>query len=83
MARCITQYANLLNYEVTTPGTQILSTVPNGGYAQLTGTSMAAPVMSACVALYQELKPEDSQELMFGSFINTSDADYVNMLACD
>ena len=77
-----TQYANLLNYEVTTPGTQILSTVPNGGYAQLTGTSMAAPVMSACVALFQELRPEDSQELMFGSFINTSDADYVNMLAC-
>ncbi len=76
-----TLYPNLLNYEVTTPGTQILSTVPNGGYAQLTGTSMAAPVMSACVALYQELKPGDSKELMFGSFINTADADYVNMLS--
>ena len=77
-----TQYANLLNYEVTTPGTGILSTVPNGGYASVTGTSMSAPLMSACVALYQELKPEDSKELMFGSFINTSDGDYVNLLAC-
>jgi hypothetical protein len=77
-----TQYANLLNYEVTTPGTGILSTVPNGGYASVTGTSMSAPLMSACVALYQELRPEDSKELMFGSFINTADADYVNLLAC-
>ena len=77
-----TQYANLLNYEVTTPGTGILSTVPNGGYASVTGTSMSAPLMSACVALYQELKPDDSKELMFGSFINTADADYVNLLAC-
>ena len=77
-----TQYANLLNYEVTTPGTGILSTVPNGGYASVTGTSMSAPLMSACVALYQELKPEDSKELMFGSFINTSDGDYVNLLEC-
>lgn len=76
------QYANLLNYEVTTPGTGILSTVPNGGYASVTGTSMSAPLMSACVALYQELKPDDSKELMFGSFINTADADYVNLLAC-
>ena len=40
---------------VTTPG-RILSTVPNGGYASVTGTSMSAPLMSACVALYQELK---------------------------
>ena len=77
-----TQYANLLNYEVTTPGTGILSTVPNGGYASVTGTSMSAPLMSACVALYQELKPDDSKELMFGSFINTADVDYVNLLAC-
>ena len=49
-----TQYANLLNYEVTTPGTGILSTMRNGSYATVTRTSMSAPLMSTCVALTGE-----------------------------
>lgn len=65
-------YTNLLNYELKAPGTQILSTVPNGGYQKLTGTSMAAPLVSAGVALYRQIKPTDSKELLFGSLINTS-----------
>ena len=32
-----TAYATLLNYELAAPGTGIMSTVPNGGYATLTG----------------------------------------------
>ena len=73
-------YANLLNYEVATPGTGILSTIPGGGYAELTGTSMSAPLMSAIACMYKTVKPQDSQELMFGSFINTSST-YVDALS--
>lgn len=72
-------YSNLLNYEVKAPGTGILSTVPNGGYRNLTGTSMSAPLLAGGIALYLENKPEDSKELIFGNLINTSNT-YVDFL---
>jgi subtilisin family serine protease len=68
-----TRYSlNLLNYELAAPGTQIMSTIPNGGYATLTGTSMASPLIAGALALYNEQNPDDSKELMFGNLINTS-----------
>ena len=66
-----TMYQNLLNYEIHSPGTNIISTVPNGGYANLTGTSMGAPLLSGAIALYKEVLPENSKELMMGSLIHT------------
>ncbi|MDC0096983.1 S8 family serine peptidase, partial [bacterium] len=67
-----TQYAELFNYELKAPGTAIMSTIPNGGYSTLTGTSMATPLVAGAIALYNQIKPEDSGELMMGSLINTS-----------
>jgi subtilisin family serine protease len=63
---------SLLNYELAAPGTSIMSTIPGGGYSTLTGTSMSTPLVAGALALYKELKPDDSQELMFGNLINTS-----------
>ena len=81
------RYANFLNYELAAPGTGIISTVPNGGYAQLTGTSMSTPLIAGSLALYNQIKPDDSKELMFGNLINTSEnpattsPGFVDMLA--
>ena len=65
-------YQSLLNYELNAPGTEIMSCIPGGNYRNYSGTSMATPVVAGAVALYRELKPEDSQEKLFGNFINSS-----------
>ncbi len=65
-------YSNLLNYEVKADGNGIISTVPNGGYRTLTGTSMASPLVAGGIALYLQQKPDDNKELLFGNLINTA-----------
>lgn len=72
-------YSDLLNYEMKAPGTNILSTIPNGNYRVFQGTSMAAPIISGVVALYRNLKPMESQELLFGNFINST-SEYLDIL---
>ncbi len=73
-------YPNLLNYELKAPGTGIMSTVPNGGYRTLTGTSMSSPLVAGGIALYLQQKPNDSKELLFGNLINTATS-FVNFKA--
>jgi len=63
----------LYNYEEAAPGSNIVSTVPNGGYATLSGTSMAAPLVAGGLALYKEINPDDSRELILGNLINTGE----------
>ncbi|MDG1315665.1 MAG: S8 family serine peptidase, partial [Flavobacteriaceae bacterium] len=70
----------LLNYELQAPGSSIMSTIPGGGYAPLTGTSMATPLVAGGLALYNEQKPDDNTEIIFGNLINTSNID-IDLLA--
>jgi len=64
-------YPDLLNYELKAPGAGILSCVPGGNYREYNGTSMAAPLVAGAVSLYSKLKPNESQELLFGNLINS------------
>jgi subtilisin family serine protease len=71
-------YPDLWNYEMKAPGTNILSTIPNGNYRVFQGTSMAAPVISGCAAMFRKLRPLESQELMFVKFIQSTST-YLNV----
>ncbi|MFZ4414537.1 MAG: S8 family serine peptidase, partial [Bacteroidales bacterium] len=61
-----------LNYELKAPGTA-LSTVPNGNYRSMSGTSMATPIVSGSLALYRSIFPDKSLEELWSDFIHSSD----------
>jgi thermitase len=46
--------------EVAAPGVDVLSTVPGGGYATLSGTSMATPHASGVAGVLRQLFPADN-----------------------
>ena len=62
----------LYNYELSAPGVNILSTYPNGRYKQMSGTSMACPLVAGAVSRMIQCKDLLSQEQLFGDLIYTS-----------
>lgn len=48
--------------DIAAPGKNINSTVPNNGYEEKSGTSQAAPFVSAAVAILKSLKPDISED---------------------
>jgi bacillopeptidase F len=44
--------------EIVAPGVEIYSTYPNGQYRIMSGSSMAAPIVSAAVLILRQLDPE-------------------------
>lgn len=65
---------NSLEYEIMAPGSQILSTLPNNQYAKWSGTSMAAPVVSAVAALVRSAftdKNEYNSRFIMGQIVST------------
>lgn len=62
-----------VNYELSAPGVNILSTVPYGGYKSLNGTSMSAPLVAGGISALKMIKEYDSQEIMWGDLIHSAD----------
>ncbi len=60
--------------EIAAPGVSINSTVPGGGYASWSGTSMAAPHVTATVALMISNDQEDIRENLRNSAIDLGPA---------
>ena len=61
-----------VNYELSAPGVNIMSTVPYGGYKQLNGTSMSAPLVAGGISALQMVKEYNSQEILWGDLIHSA-----------
>ena len=70
----------LYNYEVKAPGVNLLSTYMGGRYKQMSGTSMACPLVAGVVSKLIESKEILSKEILFGDLIHTS-GNYIDALA--
>lgn len=77
------QAFNSVEYEVYAPGSQILSTIPGNRYATWSGTSMAAPYVSAMAALLRSAYPDGdtyNTKFIYGQIAATGGR---NAVCCD
>lgn len=72
--------------DITAPGSNIASTVPNNAYSYLSGTSMASPMVSGLLGLMKSLNPsmpnQDLINCLYSSAdnINAANPSYVGLL---
>ena len=60
------------NYELSAPGTNMLSAIPGGKYKILQGTSMAAPLVAGAISALKMVKNYGSQELLWGDLTHSN-----------
>ncbi len=60
--------------DVAAPGSSILSTVLNGGYRTMSGTSMACPMVSGILALFMSYTPHQPRSLYLDCLYSTATA---------
>ena len=70
------------NYEVQVPGVDIYSTLPNGKYGMLNGTSMSAPLFAGAVSALQMVKNYPSKDVLIGDLIHLQ-ADFEKIYSDD
>ena len=70
------------NYEIQVPGDKIYSTLPNGQYNQLSGTSMSAPLLAGAISALQMVKDYPSKDVLFGDLIHLK-ADFEKIYSND
>ncbi len=64
-------------YEIVAPGVNIYSTIPNNKYARWSGTSMAAPVVSAAAAIIRSKNTDKNQyssRYIMGQLVNATES---------
>ncbi len=73
-------FATFSNYgaavAVSAPGVDVRSTWPGGGYASISGTSMAAPAVAGAAAVYRALRPSASVNEVRSVLISTGENGY-------
>ena len=58
------------NYEIQVPGDKIYSTLPNGKYDKLSGTSMSAPLLAGAISALLMVKDYPNKDVLYGDLIN-------------
>lgn len=59
------------NYELKAPGVNMLSTVPDGKYQELQGTSMASPLVAGAISALMMVKKYENQQQLWGDLLCT------------
>lgn len=57
------------NYEVQVPGVDIYSTLPDGKYNKLSGTSMSTPLFAGAISALQMVKEYPSKDVLYSDLI--------------
>lgn len=67
-----TQDPDGFNYEVKAPGTNVLSTIPGGGYREYQGTSMASPLVAGAISALMMVKQYDNLEILWADLLHSN-----------
>jgi subtilisin family serine protease len=73
-----TPYSLELKPDVTAPGVSVLSSIPHAGFAEFSGTSMAAPHVAGAAALLKQQHPTWTVAQIKSALMLTGDPVYAN-----